>query len=546
MLGDRLVARPNAYELQLAPQELDVIEFQRLAEEGHSRLATEDSIGAISTLTAALAQWRGAAGDGLPRGTALDNRWASLNEQRLQVFEELTEARLAGGRHGDLLPELREHLAAHPLRERAWGHLMLALYRCGDVPAALAAYRDARTSIGEQLGIEPGEELAVLHRAILGRAPELSYSPPPVAAAASAPAVQGRPNFVAGWDVPRELPADVSDLVGRSAETADVVATVTTVTPAVVVITGAPGSGKTALAVRAAHAVAAEFVDGQVFVDLGCRTSVTPDEVLARVLRAMGVASADVPDGVDERVGWFRSLAAGRRLLLVVDGVTRAAQVRPLLPASPGPALVVVSQRHLGSLAGVGRVTLPPLDTSRACDLLASHAGADRLAADPAATAELVRLCAGSVLALRIAGSRLARWSGMPVASLVKQFGDGRGRLDLLIYDDLSMRASLATGVAVISEDEVAGRLLELLGASPELEAVVDQASAQMGVSTQRVRQALEDLVDAHLIHRDGPNSYQLPALVREYVTELAMSSSVSAYPPIKRQRSFTLLPGSA
>ncbi|MCM0674807.1 AfsR/SARP family transcriptional regulator [Micromonospora phytophila] len=524
LIGHRLVARPNAYELRLEPHELDVIEFQRLAEEGRSRLTTEDPTSAIPTLTAALAHWRGAAGEGLPGGTTLDSRWASLEEQRLQVFEELTEARLTAGKHGDVLSELREHLAAHPLRERAWGQLMLALYRCGDVPAALGAYRDARARMDEQLGIKPGEELDALHRAILNRAPQVSYTrPTAVTATSPTPVGEHRTAGVPGWTVPRELPADLATLVGRTAETADVVAALTSATPSVVVITGPPGSGKTALAVRTARAVAAGFPHGQVFVDLGYRTSVTSDEVLGRVLRALGVAAADVPDDTDERAGWFRSLAAGRRLLLAIDGVTRAAQVRPLLPAGPGPALIVVGQRRLRSLEGARRITLPPLTATRAGALLAALAGPGRMAAEPAATAELVRLCAGSVLALRIAGSRLARWPEMPVAALVNQLAEGRGRLDLLTYDDLSVRASLAAGVAVAqSEDEVAGRLLELLGTCPEGPAEVDRAAAQLGVSSHRVRQALEDLVDAHLVHRDGPGSYRLPALVRDFAAEMA------------------------
>ncbi|MFG2056124.1 BTAD domain-containing putative transcriptional regulator [Micromonospora sp. NPDC048930] len=533
-LGDRLVARPQAYELRLAPHELDVTEFQRLAGEGRALLASADPAGAIETLSTALAWWRGPSGDGLPRGTALDNRWASLDEQRLQVFEELADARLAAGEHGHLLSELRGHLAAHPLRERAWGQLMLALYRCGDVPAALTVYRDARAVLDEQLGLEPGEELARLHRAMLDRAPELSYVPPatPIMTA-PAPAAETRPGV--GWAVPRELPADPVTYVGRTRETADVVANVTAGTPTAVVVTGAAGSGKTTLAVRAGHAVSAEFPDGQVFVDLGYRTSVKPGEVLARVLRALGVPAADVPENTDERAGWFRSLVAGRRLLLVVDGVTRAAQVRPLLPAGPGPALIVVTQRHLGSLDGVRRVALRPVGVAQARDLLAAFAGSERLVAEPAATAELVRLCGGSVLALRIAGAWLGRRPGTPVSTLVAELGDGRGRLDLLAYEDLSVRASLATGVAAVrSDDEVAGRLLELLAAQPGTP--VESVATQLGVSPQRVHRALDDLVDAHLAQRDGHGDYRLPALVRDYAAELAAVAQVPARPVANRR----------
>lgn len=522
MVGDRLVTRPNAYELRMQPDELDVTEFHRLAENGRTALVRGYALDAVPALDAALALWRGAAGEGLPTGTTLDNRWASLEEQRLQVFEVLTDARLAVGRHAELLPGLREHLAAYPLRERAWGQLMLALYRCGEVPAALAAYRDARARLDQHLGIEPGEELAALHRAILERAPDVSYTrPPPVIAAPST--ADPAPAAETGRTVPRELPPDLVTFVGRTREAGEVSTGATGRAPAVVVVTGPPGSGKTGLAVHAAHAVAGEFTDGQIFVDVAYRASVTPAELLARVLRALGVAPGDMPDSADERAGRLRSLTAGRRLLLVLDGVTGAAQVRPLLPASPGPALIAVARRALGNLDGVRRVALSPLAEPGARELLAALAGPERLAADPGATAELIGLCAGSVLALRVAGSRLATWPGMPVAALVGELTAGGSTLDLLSYDDLSVRASLAAAVAVVaSEDEVAGRLFELLAACPEAPAAVDRAAAQLGESTERIRRAMEGLVDAHLVARDGAARYRLPALVRDYAAELS------------------------
>ncbi|WP_143728169.1 hypothetical protein [Micromonospora cremea] len=119
----------------------------------------------------------------------------------------------------------------------------------------------------------------------------------------------------------------------------------------------------------------------------------------------------------------------------------------------------------------------------------------------------------------------------MPVAALVSQLDNSRDRLDLLAYEDLSVRASLAKGVAAVrTDDEVAGRLLELLGASPDAPIVVERTAAQLGASAQRVRQALEHLADAHLVQREGPGGYRLPALVRDYAAELAATPST---PPL-------------
>ncbi len=159
-------------------------------------------------------------------------------------------------------------------------------------------------------------------------------------------------------------------------------------------------------------------------------------------------------------------------------------------------------------------------------------AGPERLDADPAATRELLRLCSGSALALRVAGARLAGRPALPVGRLVEQVGDGRGRLDWLAHGDLSMRDRLATGYAAVrSEDEVAGRLFELLGGAPDGQLLPDGAAARLGVNTERAWRALEELIDTHLVYLDEPGRYRLPALVREYAAELAALPSVQGQP---------------
>ncbi|MEV6301229.1 AfsR/SARP family transcriptional regulator [Actinoplanes sp. NPDC051861] len=347
-LGGRIVSRHGAYQVNLAPHELDVTEFRRLAGRGRDALARGESGPAESDLADALRLWRGPAGHGMPRGAALDVLLAGLEVDRLRTLEDLVDARLQRGHTGELVTVLREHLAAHPLRERAWAQLMLALYRAGDLGAALAAYRQAQAVLHAQLGIDPSSELAALHVAMLERAPRLDLRARP-------PRPVGGP---AGAEVPRELPPDPV-LRGRSAELAAVLAAAQPKAVgrvAAVVVHGPPGSGKTALVTRAGHRLADAFPDGQIFAEAGPEVSAT--DLIARVLRALGVPAGEVPERADERVGRYRSLLAARRVLIVLDGAAGSEQVRLLIPAAAGSALLVTSRDPLHMPERVRHVAL--------------------------------------------------------------------------------------------------------------------------------------------------------------------------------------------
>ncbi|MEV4755356.1 AfsR/SARP family transcriptional regulator [Micromonospora sp. NPDC049559] len=539
VLGDRVVAGPGAYRLRIGAGELDADEFTALAGAGRAALAKDDPSSAASSLTAALALWRGAvAGERLRCGPVLEAHLAALQEQRRQVFEDLAEARLALGEHANLVRPLRQYLADHPLRERAWAQLMLALYRGGDVAGALDAYRSARTVLDEQLGLEPGTELAALHRAVLDRVPP----PAPHRAVAetsrpaSAPPAGEVATTAAGPPVvPRELPADRARLVGRGAELDQLLTAgrAAAGVPAVVAISGPAGSGRSALVVRAAHLLAADFPDGQIFIDLGGHGStpaaVTADRLVARALRALGPPPGGLPPQLDELTGWYRSRLAGRRVLVVVDDVWHADQVRPLIPAEAGSALLLTSWRRLGALDGVRRVPVGPLAVSDAEALLARLAGASRVAADPAATAELVRLCGGLPLALRIAGARLAGRPGWSVAMLAEQLTDERYRLDGLTYEGSSVRDSVARGYhAARLDDALVEPMFQLLGREPS-GATAQEAAARLGVPPLRAWRSLEGLVDAHLAVGEGSGRYRLPALLRQYADELAAPQLATA-----------------
>jgi len=543
VLGDRLVARVRAYELRIEPGELDAAEFARLATAGRSALAGGDLPTAIARLGTALALWRGSMGDGLPRGTALDARLTALDEQRLEVYEDYVQARLMSHPDPDLAAELRRHLGQNPLRERAWGQLMLLLYRSGNVAAALAAYGEARAALSEQLGIEPGQELAALQRAILHRDPALDDAGAGVGPAGTIgtappapPATFTTPQAVSA--IPRQLPPDVGRLVGRTVELAGLVEVLREARagtgPSVVMVSGRGGVGKSALAVRAGHLLADEFRDGQIAVDLrGTDPHLpprTPDDVVGQVLRAFGVPPAEVPHTADERAARYRSLVTGRRMLLLLEDAATATQVRPLVPGGAGGTLLVTGRRPLATLDGAARLEIAPLAPDAATELLAEYVGEARLAEDPASAAQLVRLCAGLPLALRIVAARLASRPSWPLNLLAAQLADHP--LDGLQFEDLSVRDRFAVDyLAMAAEDELAARSFRLLGTQAGGSATPQAAAAQLHEPAGLVFHALEQLVDARLADSPRPGHYRVPDLLRLYAAELAADDDPRAVP---------------
>jgi NB-ARC domain len=235
--------------------------------------------------------------------------------------------------------------------------------------------------------------------------------------------------------VPRQLPPP-AQLVGRERELAEIDRIVRRppAGPAIVVLSGAGGVGKSALALAWAHMAGVRYPDGQLHARLGAGDRAGPADpgsLLAQMLRALGVAAELVPAGTAERGALFRSLTAGKRLLMLLDDATSAAQVRLLRPASPSTVVLVTTRWGLDGLHGDGAAFLAvePLGDDAATALLVAAIGHERVASDPASTSALVRLCAGLPVALAMAGARLATQPRWPVGRIVEQIAH---ELDLL------------------------------------------------------------------------------------------------------------------
>jgi tetratricopeptide (TPR) repeat protein/DNA-binding XRE family transcriptional regulator len=339
-----------------------------------------------------------------------------------------------------------------------------------------------------------------------------------------APAVPVRP---VGPVVPRQLPQTVTDFVGRAGEVGRLEAVLdpgpagTGVQAALVC--GQPGSGKTTLALRVAHALSDAFPDGQLWAHLAGASARPrdPGEVLGEWLRALGVHGAAIPAGQDERAALFRSWMAGRRVLLVADDAASSAQVQQLIPGTAGSAVLVTSRRLLAGLPGAELLVLDALPPGEAVGLLARIAGPERVTAEPEAAVELAEACGFLPLALRIAGTRLAARPGWPVSLLAGKMTGERRRLDELEAEDLSVRASVALSYAALSDQASrAFRLLGLLGPVDVAEWVIAALLGQAEAGA-----VVNELVEKSLLTPLGADAagqprYRLHDLLREYARE--------------------------
>jgi len=331
--------------------------------------------------------------------------------------------------------------------------------------------------------------------------------------------------------VPRQLPAAVGCFSGRDAELAALTGLLDGApgarARAVVIsaIGGTAGVGKTALAVQWAHLVAGRFPDGQLYVNLrGYDTEepVAAADALAGLLRALGVPGTDIPDGIEDRAGLYRSRLSGRHVLVVLDNARDAGQVRPLLPGDPGCVAVVTSRDTLAGLVaadGARRLDLDVLPPADAMALLRSLIGprADR---DPQAVAELAGLCARLPLALRIAAELAAARRTTALAELVAELH--AGRLDSLDAGEerADVRAVFSWSYRQLPGDVAAA--FALAGLHPGDDLDVHAAAALTGASTAQARRVLSRLHRASLLQESGPGRYGMHDLLRAYAREQA------------------------
>ncbi|MGE5292553.1 MAG: AfsR/SARP family transcriptional regulator [Micromonosporaceae bacterium] len=566
-LGDssrsRIATMSQGYLLNIGDGELDVTRFEALQREAREAARLGGWERAAGLLDSALALWRGEPLTDVPSDLLLSREVPRLTEMHARAVEARIDADLHLGRHGQVIAQLRQLTAAHPLRERLHGMLMLALYRDGRQGEACATYADARRLLVSELGIEPGPELRDLHQRILRADPGLmprghprdaAEPAEPATAVATAALAQQVPGGHHAADpapgrparspvVPRQLPAAIRHFAGRQDELKTLfqllddanVASSEMDTVVISAIGGTAGIGKTALALHFAHQVADRFPDGQLYVNLRgfdpSGTPLQPAEAVRGFLDGLGIAAERIPAGIEAQAALYRSLLAARRMLIVLDNAHDTGHVRPLLPGSSGCLVVITSRSQLTGLVAADTaypIRLDVLTEADALDLMTGRLGAKRVRAEPEAANELIRLCAGLPLALSIVAARAAAHPGFPLKALASELGDTRGRLDVLDGGDAGTNVRAVFSWSYRKLPPPAARMFRLLGIHPGPDISTAAAASLAALSASQARQALGELTRFGLLAEHAPGRYTFHDLLRAYATEQAHAAETS------------------
>jgi DNA-binding SARP family transcriptional activator len=512
-----LVSAGTGYRLRADAGQLDVIAFGQLADRAQAARRRGDLAAAGAAYTEALSLW---AGEPLADIDLLAGHPAitGLVRRHAAIVSEFAETMIGAGWHDRALPHLQALAERDPLDERAHAWLMIALAGIGQQAAALSVYGQMLRRLDEQLGVRPGAALMQAHARVLRQdvpdaRPGLALS---VSAAPAAPL--------------RQLPRDPGAFVGRELEYAELAALAEQAADAaqICVIDGPAGVGKTTLAIHAGRRLSPLFPGGQLHADLrgfGPRQLPMPTaEALTGFLRALGIDPSAVPLDVDEQAAMYRSLLAGRRMLIVLDNAADAAQVRPLLPGAPGSLVLVTSRSRLSGLTardGAARLTLRPLASAEAISLLSKILGRERVRAEQRAAADIAARCGLLPLALRIAADRAASRPRMALADLAGQLADAHARLDVLDIgeeDATEVRAVFSWSYKALAPE--AAHMFRLLGLHTGPDISIPAAAALAAADEAEAGRLLDILAAAHLIEETLPARYRPHDLLRVYAAE--------------------------
>jgi DNA-binding SARP family transcriptional activator/tetratricopeptide (TPR) repeat protein len=511
------------YRLALGPMDVDIGQFDSLTADAERE---GDPSRAANLWRQALGLFHGEPLADAAGGYVAASR-AGIDERRLLAIEKLADVELRLGKHANVAAELAPMLTAYPYRERLRGRVMLALHGSGRQAEALSLYHAYRRELSEKDGLDPGQELAELAVQIL-RAPADQTAPGPDGSGPGSSTV----------DTPRLLPVDVRGFAGRRRELDRLDLILADrgdrhTAADVVVVSGMGGVGKTALAVHWAHRVGDRFPDGQLYVNLRGFDPAGPampsGEAIRQFLAALAVPSQRIPADPDARINLYRTVLAGRRMLVVLDNARDAEQVRPLLPGAPGCLVLITSRTMLTSLVaaeGAHTIQLDPLSPEEAHDLLTRRLGKGRVRADSGTINQIIDCCARLPLALAIVAANAGTHPHLPLSSIAGQLGNSRERLDALSTGDTpatDVRAVFSWSYRTLSDGSA--RLFRLLGLHRGPAISITAAASLAATPVGQITAMLKELANAHLINEGTPGRYTIHDLLHAYAEDLARTA---------------------
>jgi DNA-binding SARP family transcriptional activator/tetratricopeptide (TPR) repeat protein len=511
-----VVRRSGGYVLDVDPDQVDVHRFRRLVER-----AKDPNADSATLLRQAMALWTGPPLADLPGPWAARVREVWRNAY-LDAAGSWAQAELAVGNAAGAAGPLGELVDQYPLNESLAAALMRVLHAAGRTAESLDVYTRTRARLTDELGIDPSGELRDVHQAILRG--ELATR-----AATGEIVKSGSTISPVAESVPAQLPADVRGFTGREGALAQLDTAGQAGAVVISALSGTAGVGKTALAVHWAHRVRSRFPDGQLYVNLrGFDPSgsvLSPTEAIHGFLDALEVPPQRIPDGLADKASLYRTVLAGRRVLVVLDNARDEEQIRPLLPGSPGCLVLVTSRNQLPGLVaaqGAQPLTLDLLTTAEARRLLAGRIGAARVDAEPRAVNEIITLCARLPLALTVVAARAALNPRFALAALAAELREARGSLDAFTAGDPATDARTVFSLSYRALSDGAARLFRLLGLHPGPDFAVPAAASLAGVPAREARALLAELTRAHLLTEPSPGRFTFHDLLRAYAAELA------------------------
>ncbi len=481
VVGDATIeTTPTGYLLRIGDDQLDTVRFDRLRAEA-ADVRGGDPRRAIALLREAVGLWRGKFLEDIDIDRVGGPGVISPDESYPDVVGDLAELELEAGDHRSARDRLRPLVQADPASQKHAELLMRALLAGGDRVAALRVYHGTRDALAA-----------------------LRMAPGPVLRKLAARAEQGDP--------PSSLPSRPGGFTGRAAEIAMIEAAAAAGRRAVWV-SGAPGAGKSGLAVEAAHRLRDRFPDGQLLARLNGFTpgvdAVDVGDALTELLVELGVPAEQVPATVGRKVTLYQATLWGTRTLVVLDNAASPEQVRPLLPEADG-CLAVVTSRRMGDADTGEHIRLSPLPPAEAAELFHALAGPARLRGRAADVAAVVRRCGSLPMPIRVAAALFRRHDRWPLEHLLRLL-DEKGQAD----------ANAAVRVSYQQLGAPQRVMFRLLGSLPGPDVDVVGGAALAGCDVAEARSLLDELHEVSLLEEAAPERYQMLDPLKEFAADV-------------------------